>query len=91
MKSTSRRCKNCRWWQRIDLSKDEICTNEDSEQRFEETHKDYGCFHWEHPLEQDGWVTWILSPSQYEETKKTAEKNTEMEFHGITFRESDNR
>lgn len=54
------KCQNCRWWQRIDLKKDEVCTNEESEQRFDETHKDYGCPLWEQRLEQDGNATWYM-------------------------------
>ena len=54
------KCQNCRWWQRIDLKKDEVCTNEESEQRFDETHKDYCCFLWEQKLEQDGDATWYM-------------------------------
>lgn len=54
------KCQNCRWWKRIDLKKDEVCTNEESEQRFDETHKDYCCLLWSQKLEQDGDATWYM-------------------------------
>lgn len=52
------KCQNCRWWQRVRIDQDEICTNEESEQRFDETHKDYVCLMWQQVPEQDGDATW---------------------------------
>ena len=52
------KCQNCRWWQRARIDQDEICTNEDSDNRFDETHKDYGCLLWQQVPEQDGDATW---------------------------------
>lgn len=42
------------------VDQDEICTNEDSDNRFDETHKDYGCEKYEIRLEQDGNATWYM-------------------------------
>lgn len=55
-----RKCSNCRWWQKVNVLSDEVCLNEDAEDRFEQTHEDFICPKWEQVLEQDGNATWYF-------------------------------
>lgn len=55
-----KKCKTCRWWQKMRAGESETCNCEESEFRFDEMDAECNCVHWSQRLEQDGDATWYM-------------------------------